>query len=80
MSLYWLCLIEYVLELALLKVEVFLFERSLFTCLGGGLVLCRWSWSLQNKALIHIGYEIVVHLLMLSMVFLDVSASGEGHS
>ena len=50
--------------------------------------MCGWSWRLQNEALIHVSYEIVIHLLMLSMVLLDMRApclvsshgSGEGHT
>ena len=88
MTLYRLCLIEYVLELALLEVEVFLFERRLFTCLWVGVRLCLWSWPREDKALIHVGYEVVVHLLVLSVVFIDIwatclvrpHASSKGHS
>ena len=68
--------------------EVFLFEGSLFACLRRGLGLCWWSWSLQDEALIHVSYEVVIHLLMLSVVFIDMWAaclvrpksSSKGHS
>ena len=64
---------QHVFELTLLELEMFLFQCSLFACLGRCFGLAGCGWALKHKALVNVSDKVVIHVL--SVIFLDLGAT-----